>query len=286
MISGETKVYGIIGNPIAHTMSPPMHNAAFKELELNCIYVPFLVEEAGLVHAIEGMRAMDIKGLNVTMPHKLAIVPLLDHLDPLAEKIGAVNTVVNKSGILTGYNTDATGFIKALLDNCIYTQGQRVVVLGAGGVSRAICFALAEKKYEICIVNRTYTKALKLANEVSNMFNKDIEAYEMNEKNLQSILSEANILVNATSVGMDSTIEKTPVAAALLSSELVVFDTIYCPIETKLLKSAKNNGAKVIGGLDMLLWQGAIAFKLWTGLEAPFDTMKKEVSSILGLHED
>jgi shikimate dehydrogenase len=286
MISGETKVYGIIGNPISHTMSPTMHNAAFKELRLNCIYVPFLVEEAGLVYAIEGMRAMDIKGLNVTMPHKLTIIPLLDHLDPLAEKIGAVNTVVNSSGILTGYNTDAAGFIKALLDNCIYMQGQRVVVMGAGGVSRAICFALAEQKYEVCIINRTYKKALRLANEISHTFNRDFKAYKMNEKNLKSILSGANILVNATSIGMDSTVDRTPVAAALLNSELVVFDTIYRPIETKLLKSAKNNGARVIGGLDMLLWQGAIAFKLWTGLEAPFGTMKKEVSSILGLNED
>jgi len=286
MISGETKLYGIIGNPVAHTMSPPMHNAAFKELQLDCVYVPFLVEESGLTNAIEGIRAMNIKGLNVTMPHKLAVIPLLDILDPLAEKIGAVNTVVNNSGILTGYNTDADGFIKALLDNCIYTRGQRVVVIGAGGVSRAICFALAEHKYEVCIVNRTYKKALGLANEVSHMFNKDVKAYEMNEQNLKSILSGADILVNATSIGMDSTIGKTPVASTLLSPELVVFDTIYCPIETKLLKSAKNIGAKVIGGLDMLLWQGAIAFKLWTGLEAPFEIMKKELSKILELNEN
>lgn len=286
MISGETELYGIIGNPVAHTMSPPMHNAAFKELRLDCVYVPFLVEEAGLVNAVEGIRAMNIKGLNVTMPHKLAIIPLLDNLDPLAEKIGAVNTVVNESGMLTGYNTDAEGFIKALLDNCIYKQGQRVVVVGAGGVSRAICFALAEHEYEVSIINRTYIKALELADEVSHTFNKDIKAYEMNERNLKTILSGADILVNATSIGMDSTIGKSPVEPTLLSPELFVFDTIYCPIETKLLKSAKNIGAKAIGGLDMLLWQGAIAFKLWTGFEAPFNIMKKELINILGLDED
>ncbi len=285
MITGETKLYGIIGNPVAHTMSPLMHNAAFRAMGLNCIYVPFQVAEAELGYAIKGMRAMNIKGLNVTMPHKLAVIPLLDNLDPLAEKIGAVNTVVNNSGILTGYNTDAAGFIKALLENGVDTQRRKVVVLGAGGVSRAICFALAERKCEIYIINRTYKKALKLADLVSGISSQDVKAYEMNEKNLQTILSGANILVNATSIGMGLNIRKSPVVADLLSPELVVFDTIYSPAETKLLKSAKKVGAKTIGGLDMLLWQGVIAFEKWTGLEAPFETMKKEVSSKLENYE-
>jgi shikimate dehydrogenase len=286
MITGETKLYGIIGDPVTHSMSPLIHNIAFRALGLNCIYVPFQVTEIELVHAIEGMRAMNILGLNVTMPHKLAVIPLLDCLDPLAEKIGAVNTVANNSGVLTGYNTDAAGFIRALHENGINIYERKVVVLGAGGVSRAICFALAEQKCEIFIVNRTYKKALELADMVSRISSLDIKAYEMNAKNLKTIMSGANILVNATSIGMGLNIKETPVVAALLNPELIVFDTIYHPAETQLLKWAKKTCTKAIGGLDMLLWQAALAFKIWTGLEAPFDAVKKGISSMLGNHED
>ncbi len=286
MISGTTRIYGIIGNPVTHTLSPLLHNTAFREMGLNCIYLPFQVNNTELSAAIKGIRAMKIHGFNVTMPHKLTIIPLIDRLDPLAMKIGAVNTIVNNEGKLTGYNTDAAGFTRALLDNGVDPRGKKVVVFGAGGVSRAICFALAEQKCEIVIVNRTIDKARKLANIVSIVSSQRVKSFNISEGTLDKPLYEADIIVNATSVGMGETIGKSVAAAGLLHSSMVVFDTIYHPIETQLIKDAKKIGAQVIGGLDMLLWQGAIAFKMWTGLNAPFELMKNELTRVLNNYED
>jgi len=286
MVSGTTKIYGIIGDPVTHTLSPLMHNAAFREMGINCIYIPLKVKNTELNAAIEGIRALNIHGLNVTMPHKLTIVPIIDRLDPLAKKIGAVNTVVNDEGILTGYNTDAAGFIKALLENGVDPRGKKIVVFGAGGVSRAICFALAELECEISITNRTVDRARKLANLVSNVSSKKIESFSMFEGTLYKPLSNADIVVNATSMGMGEYIGRSIVTAGLLHSSMVVFDTIYHPIETQLLRDAKKIGAQVIGGLDMLLWQGAIAFEKWTGLDAPFELMKNELTRELKRYED
>ena len=286
MVSGTTKIYGIIGDPVTHTLSPLLHNTAFREMGLNCIYLPFQVDNTELSAAIKGIRAMKIHGFNVTMPHKLTIVPLIDRLDPLAIKIGAVNTIGNNEGKLTGYNTDAAGFTRALLDNGVDPRGKKVIVFGAGGVSRAICFALAEQKCEIVIVNRTIDKARKLANIVSIVSSQKVKSLNISEGTLDKPLYEADIIVNATSVGMGETIGRSVVAAGLLHSSMVVFDTIYHPIETQLIKDAKKIGAQVIGGLDMLLWQGAIAFKIWTGLDAPFELMKNELTRVLNDYED
>ena len=286
MVSGTTRIYGIIGNPVTHTLSQLLHNTAFREMELNCIYLPFQVDNTELSAAIKGIRAMKIHGFNVTMPHKLTIIPLIDQLDPHAMKIGAVNTIVNNEGKLTGYNTDAAGFTKALLDNGVDLGGKKVVVFGAGGVSRAICFALAEQQCEIVIVNRTMDKARKLANMVSVMSSQEVKSFNISEETLDKSLNRADIIVNATSVGMGETVGKSVADAGLLNSSMVVFDTIYHPIETQLIKDAKKSGAQVIGGLDMLLWQGAIAFKLWTGLDAPFELMKNELTRVLKNYED
>ena len=286
MVSGTTRIYGIIGNPVKHTLSPLMHNTAFKAMGLNCIYIPFQVKKTELNAAIEGIRALNIYGLNVTMPHKLTIIPIIDRLDPLAKRIGAVNTVVNDEGTLTGYNTDAAGFIKALLENGVDPRDKKIVVFGAGGVSRAICFALAEQECEISIVNRTIDRARELANLVSIVSSQKVKSFSMLEGTLCKPLGEADIVVNATSMGMGENIGKSVVNAGLLHSSIFVFDTIYHPIETQLLRDAKKIGAQVIGGLDMLLWQGAIAFKKWTGLDAPFELMKNELTRVLKRYED
>ena len=286
MVSGMTSIYGIIGDPVIHSLSPLMHNAAFKAMGLNCIYIPFKVKNTELNAAIEGIRALNIHGLNVTMPHKLTIIPLIDRLDPLAKRIGAVNTVINDEGTLTGYNTDAAGFIKALLDSGIDPQGKKVVVFGAGGVSRAICFALAEKGCVISIVNRTIERARKLANQVSIISPHKVKSFGIFRENQCAALDEADIVVNATNVGMGETIGNSVVTAGLLSSSMIVFDTIYHPIETQLLRDAKKIGAQIIGGLDMLLWQGTIAFEKWTGLDAPFELMKNELTRELKCYED
>ena len=287
MISGKTRVCGVIGDPIEHTMSPVMHNAAFKELGLDYLYVPLRVRKEELGKAVESMRALNIRGLNVTLPHKVAIIPFLDELDPLSRKIGAVNTIVNDDGVLTGYNTDATGFLQALLERGVEPKEKKVVILGAGGASRAISFILAERDAHLVILNRRLELdwAEELAQRISQVFAKEVKALELNEKNLAMVLEEADILINSTSVGMSPDVDKTPVPARLLKPGLIVVDIVYNPIQTRLLKEAEAAGTQTIGGLDMLAWQGAIAFEKWTGRKAPLDLMKKEAIKALG-HEN
>ena len=284
--SGKTKVCGVIGDPIEHTMSPVMHNAAFKKFGLDYVYVPFRVRQEELGKAIEGMKALNIRGLNVTIPHKVAVIPFLDELDPLADKIGAVNTIVNDEGVLKGYNTDATGFLQALLERGFEPKGKNVVILGAGGASRAISFILAERGSSLVILNRTLDKAKICANRISEIFQSETTALKLNRGNLEAAISEADILVNATSVGMSPNINETPVASNLLKPGLVVFDIVYNPIKTRLQREAEAIGATIINGLDMLVWQGALVFEKWTGQKAPVDLMRAEAVKLLERHED
>ena len=277
MISGKTKICGLIGDPIEHSMSPAMHNAAFKNRGLDYVYLPFRVAKTRLGEAILGIKALNIRGLNVTIPHKVSVIPLLDELDPLAEKIGAVNTIINNDGVLKGYNTDAHGFLRALLEQDIEPDGKSIVMLGAGGASRAISFILAERGANLVILNRQLELdwAVKLGNSISRTFGREVKALELNEQNLAPVLRKANILVNTTSVGMSPNTNETPIPARLLESDLVVFDIVYNPVKTKLLTEAESAGAKAISGLEMLVWQGALAFEMWTGLTAPLEIMRK-----------
>ena len=277
MISGKTKICGLIGDPIEHSMSPAMHNAAFKNRGLDYVYLPFRVAKAQLGEAILGVKALNIRGLNITIPHKVSVIPLLDELDPLAEKIGAVNTIINNDGVLKGYNTDAHGFLRAMLEQDIEPDGKSIVMLGAGGASRAISFILAERGANLVILNRQLELdwAVKLGNSISRTFGREVKALELNEQNLAPVLRKANILVNTTSVGMSPNTNETPIPARLLESDLVVFDIVYNPVKTKLLTEAESAGAKAISGLEMLVWQGALAFEMWTGLTAPLEIMRK-----------
>jgi len=283
VISGKIRVCGIIGDPIGHTMSPLMHNAAFEKMGVDYLYVPFRVKKEELGKAIEGMRALNIRGLNVTTPHKVAIIPFLDKLDRLAERIGAVNTIVNDDGVLTGYNTDATGFLQALLEGGIEPAEKKVVILGAGGASRAISFTIAERGAHLVILNRLLELdwAEELAGQISHAFKKEVKALKLDEENLLMVLEGADVLINATSVGMYPDIDETPIAANLLSPDLVVFDIVYNPIKTRLLSEAEAAGAKTISGLDMFVWQGVLAFEKWTGLKAPLELMREEVIKVL-----
>jgi len=288
VISGTTKICGVIGDPIEHTMSPVMHNAAFKKLGLDYIYIPFRVREEELGKAVDGIRALNIRGLNVTIPHKVAIMPMLDGLDPLAEKIGAVNTVVNIDGYLRGYNTDAAGFLQALLERGVEPKGKNAVILGAGGASRAICYILAESGTHLTILNRQLELdwAEELAWLISHEFEEEARALELGFENLKMALKRADILVNATSVGMSPNSRETPVPARLLRAGLLVFDIVYNPIKTRLLKEAEAAGAQTISGIDMLAWQGALAFEKWTDRPAPLDLMRKEAIKALEKRED
>jgi len=288
VVSGKTRLCGIIGDPIEHTMSPVMHNAAFQQLGLDYLYVPFRVKQGELAKAIEGVRALNIRGLNVTIPHKVAVIQFLDELDHLAEKIGAVNTIVNNDGVLTGYNTDGAGFLQALLEGNIEPKGKNIVILGAGGAARALSFFLADRGANLVILNRSLELdwAKELASRISQIFAMEVEALELNRENLAAALGKADILVNATSVGMTPDIDQTLVTSDLLKSELIVFDIVYNPIKTKLLREAEAAGAETISGVDMLVWQGALAFEKWTGVKAPVELMRKETIKALEKHEN
>lgn len=273
-ISGKTAICGIIGDPIEHTVSPAMHNAAFGHLGLDFVYVPFKVKSEDLELAIRGIKALNIRGLNVTIPHKVAVMPFLNEIDTLSEKIGSVNTIVNRDGELKGYNTDASGFWNALQAEKITPVGKKVIVLGAGGAARAIVFMLADKGAELTIVNRNQLRAQALADMASAAFRKNIKALELNQENLKVAIKEAEMIVNTTSVGMSPDNEETPVPARLLKSDLFVFDIIYNPLESRLLAEARKTGARTIGGMEMLIQQGAAAFELWTGKKPPVNIMR------------
>jgi shikimate dehydrogenase len=282
-ISTTTGICGLIGDPIEHSMSPAMHNAAFRKTGLDYIYVPFRVTGNNLPGAISGLRSLNFRGLNVTIPHKVAVIPFLDELEPMAEKIGAVNTIVNNNGFLKGYNTDAGGFIKTLTEKGIDPAGKNILILGAGGASKAVSFTLAELGANIIILNRRQDMrwAEELSQNILRFFKTSAKAMELNDMNLKDILKSADILVNATSVGMSPDIDRTLVTKELIRPETIVFDVIYNPVKTKLLAEAEKAGAVTIGGLNMLVWQGALSFKLWTGVEAPVDIMKKEAAGML-----
>ncbi len=274
-ITGKTMICGIIGDPVEHSMSPVMHNAAFEALGLDYVYLPFHVRGEELKEAINGMRALNIAGLNVTIPHKMAVIPFLDKLDPLAERMGAVNTIANENGELTGCNTDAFGFLPALRSQGVEPDGKSIVILGAGGAAKGISFILAGAGARLVILNRTLSRAEELASQVAQYYHRKIEAMILNEANLKRAFEKADVLVNTTSVGMVPDVDLTPVPGNLLDSRLAVSDIVYNPLETRLLREAKAAGARTINGLDMLVWQGVLAFEKWTGQKAPFEIMKQ-----------
>lgn len=276
-ISGKTTICGIIGDPIEHTMSPAIHNAMYKTMGLDYVYVAFPVTADELGQAIAGMKALNIRGLNVTIPHKVTVIPFLDRLDVLANKIGAVNTIVNDKGILTGYNTDATGFLKALIEKDIRPAGKNVLLLGAGGAARAIGYTLAEEGSHLTILNRKeeLSWAKDLAECLSQNYPTKVNAREITRENLSKAISNTDILVNATSVGMSPNINQSPVPADLLCANLIVFDIVYNPYQTRLLREAKEAGAQTISGLEMLDWQGALAFEKFTGKKVPVELMRE-----------
>jgi len=276
-ISGKTKVCGIIGDPVEHTLSPAMHNAAFDDLKLDFIYVAFRVKTSELENAISGIRTLGIHGLNVTMPHKNAVINYLDEIDPIAEFIAAVNTILNDDGKLIGFNTDGVGAIKALKENGANLNEKKLLLLGAGGAANAIAFHAVQEVEELVILNRTAEKAKKLAEVLSRKFNERIKGNSLSASRIKEELKDSDILINATSVGMYPKVDQSPVRSEWLRSDLCVMDIVYNPIETRLAKDAKSKGAKVISGIEMLIYQGAASFEIWTNHPAPIKTMKKAV---------
>lgn len=285
-INGKTRVCGIIGDPIEHTMSPVMQNAAFQAKSLNFVYVPFRVKRDELGKAIQGMRSLNIRGFNVTIPHKVSVIPFLDKTDSLAKKIGAVNTIVNNDGVLTGYNTDALGFLNVMLAERLNPADKKFAILGAGGAARSIAFSLAEKGATLSILNRHPDSANDLSSRIYASSGKSVEALELTEKNLKVTLEKVDILVNTTSLGMVPKVDDSPVPMSLIKPGLIVFDIIYNPLKTRLLKDAQKRGARVINGIEMLVWQGAAAFALWTGENASLEVMRLAALKGVERHED
>jgi len=286
-ISGKTRVCGIIGDPVEHSLSPVMHNAAFEELNLDFVYVTFRVGKGELTEAIAGARSLDLHGLNVTMPHKNAVISHLDEIDSTAKSIGAVNTILNKERSLIGYDTDGVGALKALKENGLAPTGKKLLLLGAGGAGRAIAFQAAQEMEELVILNRAPQKAKELAEFLRKEFNKKIVANAFSTEIIKKELRDADILVNATPVGMHPDVSQSLVSTSSLRSDLWVMDIIYNPLETKLAKDAKAVGAKVISGIEMLVYQGAASFEIWTNHPAPVKVMKKAVLNKLsesGVH--
>ena len=280
-INGKTKVCAIIGDPVGHSLSPVMHNAAFKELGLNIVYVAFPVKTNMLEDAILGARSLGLLGLNVTMPHKHAVIQYLNETDATAKAMGVVNTILNERGKLFGYNTDGKGAMIALQENRVDPEEKKMLLLGAGGAAKAIAFQAAQETDELGILNRTENKAKQLAELINKTFGTKVTGRTLSAEVLKEELETTDILVNATSVGMSPDVNASPVPADLLHSGLCVMDIVYNPLETKLLKDAKIVGAKVVSGLEMLLYQGAVAFEIWTNCPAPVDIMKKVALSKL-----
>jgi len=262
------QVFGLLGNPVEHSLSPPMHEAAYGELDMNARYVTFEPEPDDVEAALDGAAALGITGLNVTVPFKRDAFELVDP-DPLAERIGAVNTVDVASS--TGYNTDAVGVTRALARHDVALEG-RAVVVGAGGAGRAVAFALADEGMAVDIANRTVGKATDLADAVPGASGRGLDA-------LPDLVADADVLVNATSVGMEA--DESPVPAEALHADLAVLDAVYQPLETRLLREADAAGATTVDGAWMLLFQGVEAFEIWTGREAPVDAMNEALRARL-----
>ncbi len=265
-VNGQTKTCGLIGNPVEHTLSPVIHNLLAEMTGKNLIYVPFRVEGENLADAVKGAAALGIKGLNVTVPYKERILPFLTDVDALAQKIGAVNTLVQESGGYIGYNTDMPGLYRAMLSDGVSVDGEDVIILGAGGVARAVALMLSEKARRIFLLNRTEQKALDIAGEVNGYAGRQaVKAMPLSA--WRKLPDGKYLAVQATSVGMHPRTDDVPIEDADFYKRIHTgYDLIYNPFETRFMKLVKKEGGKAFNGLKMLLYQGIIAYELWNGL--------------------
>lgn len=281
--STTTKLFVLLGNPLGHSISPAMHNRAFEKLGLDYCYMPVEVSPENLGKVFGGLKCMHVGGFNVTIPHKLEIIQHLDEIDPLAETIGAVNTICIKNGRTKGYNTDGEGFVQSLEEEGnIDVKGKQFFIIGCGGAVRAIAMTLAFRgAAKIFICNRTTQKANILAQEINKKIRHCAEAILPQIRDQREAIQKCDVLINGTSIGMHPLEDALPIDESLLHENLVVADIVYNPLMTKLLKTAKNKGCTVVPGLGMLIYQGAAAFKLWTGKEPLISEMSEVVHSLM-----
>ncbi len=283
-ITGNTHTLCLIGHPVSHSFSPIMHNAQIKELGLDYVYTAYDVHPDNLEKAVIGFKALNIKGINVTIPHKENIMQYLDEIDPIAKKIGSINTIKNEDGFLIARNTDVAGAKKALLDVGCSVPGKKILVLGAGGVARALCFILAEEAEQIILTDLVEDRVMNLAKEVRKKMDVDIKGKISNNLMIKEEIENTDILINATPIGMHPKIDKSPISKEFLHKNLFVFDVVYNPLKTKLMKDASEIGCKILGGLDMLINQGALGFEWWTNKKPNINLMKNKIIEFLGIN--
>ena len=263
--------YAVIGDPIDHSLSPNIHNAAFRHLELDHSYIAYKISAGELAAGIDSLKKIRIAGFNVTIPHKIEIMKFLDDMDTTSKVIGAVNTVSNENGKLKGYNTDMIGFLDPIKKKNLTIKDSQVLLLGAGGAARAIVTAMIkEKASKITIVNRTQENANKLA-DFAKKIGGNADAVSIQKAN--ELIGDYKFIINSTSIGMKN--EPSPISTRNISKNSVVYDIVYQPINTDLIKKSKENGATIIYGYEMLLSQAACSFEIWHKMEAPYDVMKK-----------
>lgn len=284
-ITGHTRLTGLLGSPVSHSISPMMHNEAFRQLDLDYVYLAFDVGVEGMETAVNGLRSLNVRGFNVTMPGKNVMASLCDQLSPAAEIIGAVNTVVNDNGVLTGHNTDGIGYMMAVKDAGHNIIGKKMTLLGAGGAATAVLVQAAlDGLSEIAVFSirdQFWGRAEKTVATLNERTTCKVKLYDFEDESiLRREISESTILVNGTSVGMAPNIDRSIITdKSMLRSDLIVSDVIYNPRETQLLKLAKEVGCPTFNGLYMLLYQGAEAFKIWTGQEMPVELIKEKYFS-------
>jgi shikimate dehydrogenase len=259
-----------------------MHNAAITDLNLDYIYLAFKIFPEKLKDALKGIRALNIIGINVTHPFKQQVMKFLDEIEPIAQKIGAVNTIKNDEGYLIGKNTDAEGGLQALINTGYTIGGKNVLILGAGGASRALTYKIVEEVNKITILNRDLKRASKLSNNIKKYFATNIVAKKLSRSSLKEECVKTDIIINTTPVGMYPNIDESPIPAEYLHEDLFVYDVVYNPIKTKLIRDANQKGCKTLGGLDMLVNQGALAFEWWTNNKPNTSLMRKKIIEYLG----
>lgn len=274
-ITAKTQMCIIIGDPVEHSLSPKMHNAAYEVLGIDdqFVFTAARVSIEDIKQVVDAVRIFNIRGLTCTVPHKMEVMKYLDEIDPVAQKIGAVNTVVNDNGFLKGYNTDWLGTVIPL-EQKTTLEGKKIAIVGAGGAARAMAYGVVEKGAHLTIYNRTKEKAEELASEVG--------ARSASLDSLSDV-ANADILINSTSIGLDETRDQTPIPAEYISSNQIVFDAVYNPYETTLLKIAKEKGATIIHGIEMLLHQGTAQFTYYTDHDAPENVMRSSLIAHFGL---
>lgn len=278
MISARTLLYGVIGNPVRQSLSPIIHNGAFKRMGLNAAYLAFEVDD--LHAAINGIRGLGVRGVSVTIPFKSEVISYLDQIDPIAEKIKAVNTIVNEKGKLIGYNTDWSGALEALEEK-VDLKGRKALLLGAGGSARAIAYGLMERGCQVIISNRSLEKAVELAKEMGCLHWPLYPFQDMDETKKCGREMGVDVVINSTSVGMSPQDDQSPFPKEALREGMTVMDIVYQPLRTKLLREAEERGCQTIEGLEMLAYQGATQLQIWTGNRPDVRQIKEDLHNLV-----